>query len=93
MREHSDRADLLEAELSVARQGGDRGTEEKLQSIIKARDDYVTEALKTNERLREDNTALRGEIEELKEMVEILRARGRSGSLDEAAELEDAITG
>jgi len=76
----------------MVRQDGDKGTEEKLHSIIKARDDYVAQVLKTNERLRENNGALREKIEELKEMVEILRARGGSGSVDETLELEDAVT-
>ena len=66
----------------------DKGTEEKLQSIIKARDDYVAQMLKVNERLRTNNDALREEIEELREMVEILKARGKSGSIEEAAEVE-----
>lgn len=70
----------------------DKGTEEKLQSIIKARDDYVAQVLKTNERLRENNNGLREEIEELKEMVEILRVRGTSRSTEEAAALADAAT-
>ena len=73
----------------MTRQGEDKGTEEKLQSIIKARDDYVAQVLKTNERLRGNNNALQEEIEELKEMVEILKVRGRRGSM-EATELEDA---
>lgn len=68
----------------MARQGGSGGTEEKLQSIIKARDDYVAEILKANERLREKNDVLRDEVEELKEMTEVLRARGRSESSGEA---------
>ena len=78
------------------RSAEDKGTEEKLQSIIKARDDYVAQMLKTNERLRKDNDGLREEVEELKEMVEILRVRGRPGSMEEAANAEpaeDAVTG
>lgn len=75
------------------RSAQDKGTEETLQSIIKARDDYVAQVLKTNERLRKNNDGLREEIEELKEMVEILRVRGRSGSMEEAAEpAENAVT-
>ena len=71
----------------------DKGTEEKLQLIIKARDDNVAQVLKTNERLRKNNDGLREEIEELKEMVEILRERGRSGSMEEAAgPVKDAVT-
>ena len=45
----------------------------------------MAQVLKANERLRVNNDALREEIEELKEMVEILKARGRSGSTEEAA--------
>ena len=74
------------------RSAEDKGTGEKLESIIKARDDYVAQLLKTNERLRTNNDGLREEIEELKEMVEILRVRGRSGSMEEAAVVEDAVT-
>lgn len=88
---HSDRADLLEAELPMVRQGGSEVTEEKLQSIIKARDDYVAQVLKANERLREKNDALRDEVEELKEMVEVLRMRGRPGSSGEVAGQENAV--
>jgi cell division protein FtsB len=55
----------LEAELSITRQGEGEKTEEKLQSIIKARDDYVAQVTKANERLRETNDALREEVEEL----------------------------
>ena len=76
----------------MIRSAEDKGTEEKLQSIIKARDDYVAQVLKTNERLRKNNDGLREEIEELKEMVEILRVRRESGSV-EAAELVEAVTG
>lgn len=70
----------------------DKGVEEKLHSIIKARDDHVAQILKANERLRENNDGLREEIEELKEMVEVLRVRGRSDSMDEAAEPGGAVT-
>ena len=77
----------------MLRSAEDKGTEEKLQSIIKARDDYVVQVLKTNERLRKNNDGLREEVEELKEMVGILRVRGRSGSMEEAAgPAEDAVT-
>jgi hypothetical protein len=62
----------------MARKSGVEGTEEKLHSIIKARDDHLSQVLKANERLRETNDGLRDEMEELKEMVEILRARGKS---------------
>lgn len=65
------------------RQGEGKGTEEKLQSIIKSRDDYVAQVLKANEHLRGSNEGLRGEIEELKEMVEILKAQGSSRSVNE----------
>lgn len=81
----------MEAELSITRQGEGEKTEEKLQSIIKARDDYVAQVTKANERLRETNDALRGEVEELTEMVEILRARGRSGGSGEVAGTGDAV--
>jgi len=77
----------------MTRQGEDKGTEEKLQSIINARDDYVAQVLKANERLRGNNDALREEIEELTEMVEILKVRGRSGGREsEAAEPQGAVT-
>lgn len=76
----------------MARPVEGKGTEEMLCSIIKARDDYVAQVLKTNERLRGDNDGLREEIEELKEMVEILRVRGSSGSTEGVAELADAVT-
>jgi len=76
----------------MARQGEDKGTEEKLHSIINARDDYMAQVLKANERLRENNNALREEIEELAEMVEILKVRGRSGSTEEAAEPQGEVT-
>lgn len=72
------------------RQGEDQGTEEKLQSIIKARDDYVAQVLKANQRLRENNDALREEIEELK--VEILKVRGKPGSIEGDAQLGDTVT-
>ena len=50
----------------------------------------MAQVLKANERLRVNNDTLREEIEELKEMVEILRARGRSGSKEGATELGEA---
>lgn len=50
----------------------------------------MAQVLKANERLRVNNDTLREEIEELKEMVEILRARGRSGSKEEPTELGEA---
>ena len=80
-REQRSRADLLEAELDMAHKDVEAGgTEEKLQSIIKARDGYVAQVLKANERLRETNDGLRDEVKELKEMVETLRSRGEPGS-------------
>lgn len=64
--------------------------EEKLQSIIKARDDRVAQVLKANERLRGENDSLRDEVDKLKEMVEVLRARG-PGSSSEVAEPRGAV--
>ena len=73
------------------RQGGSEGTEEKLQSIIKARDDYVAQVLKANERLREKNDELRNEVEELKEMVEIPKAQGGPETSGRVAKHEDEV--
>jgi hypothetical protein len=53
----------------------------------------VAQVLRGNERLRVNNDALREEIEELKEMVEILKARGRSGRIDEGAEAGEQARG
>lgn len=75
----------------MIRQGGSEGTEEKLRSIIKARDDYVVQVLKANERLREKNDALRDEVEGLKEMIEISGAQGRPGSSGGVAQLKGAV--
>lgn len=47
----------------------------------------MAQVLKANERLRANNDTLREEVEELKEMIEILKARGGSGSAEEAGEL------
>lgn len=51
----------------------------------------MAKVLKANERLREKNDALRGEVEELKEMAEIPNTRGRPGSSSEVAKLEDEV--
>lgn len=74
----------------MTRQGEDQGKEEKLQSIIKARDDYVAQVLKANQRLRENNDALREEVEGLK--IEALKVRGKPGSVVGDAGLGDTVT-
>lgn len=53
----------------------------------------MAHVLKANERLREKNDALRNEVEELREAVEMQKAQGIPGNSGEVVKLEEAVTG
>jgi cysteine sulfinate desulfinase/cysteine desulfurase-like protein len=69
----------LETHLSLAEQKLAETSEKKIKALSKASEAAHSNLAKTNERLREDNANLMDEIEELREMVEILKTRDKLG--------------
>jgi len=73
------RAESLEAQLEIAQQQLKSASDKKFSILAKASEAAFSNLLKTNQRLRDDNADLRDQIDELKAMVEILKAREKPG--------------
>lgn len=79
IRTSRERLHTLEAHLSLAQQKLAEASDKKVKAFAKASEAAHSNLAKTNERLREDNANLLDEIEELREMVEILKTRDKVG--------------
>jgi predicted RNase H-like nuclease (RuvC/YqgF family) len=76
-------ARTLEIHLSLAHKKTAEASDKKTSALARASEIAYSDLKKTNERLREENANLMDELEELREMVEILKARDKPGLISD----------
>jgi predicted HTH domain antitoxin len=82
-RQSKAKVQALESRLAIAHAKLEDSSKKKVSALEKASEMASLNVVKTNQRLREENADLRDDVEELRAMIDVLKARGSPGLVRE----------